>query len=62
MTRTHRDLRAWQQAMALVESVRALTPNLPADERFGLSSQIRRTVVSVPANFAEGFARNDHKE
>ena len=62
MKRGHRDLRAWQEAMALVQSVYTLTLSFPADERFGLFSQLRRAAVSVPANIAEGFARNGTKE
>ena len=62
MKRGHRDLRAWQQAMALVQTVYTLTHLFPPDERFGLTSQLRRAAVSVPANIAEGFARNGTKE
>lgn len=62
MKRKHRDLNAWQQAMTLVEHVYALTLSFPPDERFGLTSQLRRAAVSVPANIAEGFARNGSKE
>lgn len=62
MKRTHRELRAWQEAMALVQAIYALTLSFPPDERFWLISQLRRAAVSVPANIAEGFARNGSKE
>jgi four helix bundle protein len=60
--RPHHDLRVWQEAMALVTKVYALSGNFPADERFGLTSQIRRASVSVPSNIAEGAARGGRKE
>jgi four helix bundle protein len=60
--RSYRDLVAWQQAMRLVESVYALVSLLPADERFGLASQLRRSAVSIPSNIAEGHARESTKE
>ena len=64
MTREHsyRDLVAWQKAMSLVECVYRKTASWPADERFGLASQIRRAVVSVPANIAEGSGRSGPAE
>jgi four helix bundle protein len=62
MQRAHRELKAWQQAMTLVESVYALTATFPVEERYGLVSQLRRAAVSVPCNIAEGFARNGSKE
>jgi len=54
---TYRDLNAWKKAMDLVEGTYALTKSFPGTERFGLTSQIQRAVVSIPANIAEGNAR-----
>ena len=56
-TRNYRDLIAWQKAMALVRTVYLLTERFPSDERFGLTSQMRRSAVSVPSNIAEGHGR-----
>ena len=53
-----KDLIAWQKAMELVEMVYRLTSQFPADERFGLTSQLRRAAVSIPSNIAEGQGRN----
>jgi four helix bundle protein len=54
---SYRNLDAWKKAMLLVEEIYRLTANLPADERFGLTSQMRRAAVSIPANIAEGYGR-----
>jgi four helix bundle protein len=54
---SYRDLRVWQDAMALAESCYRLTRQFPRDELFGLTSQIRRAAGSVPANIAEGHGR-----
>ena len=62
MKRSHRNLQAWQQAMDLVTAIYRTTANFPKDEQYGMSSQLRRAAVSVPANIAEGFARNGSKE
>lgn len=55
--RSHRDLVVWQKAMELVVVIYRLSKKLPAEERFGLVSQMRRAAVSVPANIAEGQGR-----
>lgn len=62
MRRKHRDLRVWQEAIALVKSVYQLTATFPDSERFGLTAQMRRAAISVPSNIAEGVARNSRKE
>lgn len=51
------DLVVWQKAMDLVEEIYKLTATFPSDERFGLSSQLQRAVVSIPSNIAEGHGR-----
>jgi four helix bundle protein len=55
-TRSYQDLIVWQRAMLLTRLSYELTRRLPAEERFGLSSQIRRAAVAVAANIAEGHA------
>ncbi len=60
--RRHYDLRVWQDGIALVKTIYALTAKLPREEQFGLTSQMRRAAVSVPANIAEGAARSTQKE
>ena len=62
MNRGHRSLKAWHQAMELVVAVYASTATFPPNEKFGLASQLQRAAVSVPANIAEGAARNGAKE
>ena len=52
----------WKKSMDLVETIYTLSSEFPADERYGLSSQIRRAAVSVPSNIAEGAARKSDRE
>ena len=56
------DLVAWQKAMDLVEEVYKVTKSFPKEETYGLSSQLRRSAVSVPSNIAEGHCRNGRRE
>jgi len=58
----HRKLLAWQEAIRLVKLVYSETASFPKDEVFGLTSQIRRSAVSIPANIAEGAGRNSSRE
>jgi four helix bundle protein len=51
-----RDLTVWQKALTLAEHVYLTTEKLPKSETFGLTSQMRRAVVSIPSNIAEGKA------
>ncbi len=60
--RGHRDLEVWKQAMHLALNVYEATRQFPAEERFGLVSQMRRAAVSIPSNIAEGAGRNGQKE
>ena len=60
--RKHHDLVAWQVSVELVSDLYKLTETFPANEAYGLVSQIRRASVSVPSNIAEGAARNTRKE
>jgi four helix bundle protein len=55
--RSHRDLIVWQKAMDLVTTVYRLTEDFPKSELYGLTSQIRRSAASIPANIAEGQGR-----
>ncbi len=54
---TYKDLKAWQRAMDLVTEIYAVTKRFPWDEKDGLTSQMRRAAVLVPAAIAEGQGR-----
>jgi four helix bundle protein len=60
--RSYKDLRTWQSARELCLEIYKLTLAFPVNEQFGLTSQIRRSSVSVPSNIAEGFGRQTAKE
>lgn len=56
------DLYAWQEGHQLVLLVYKITKIFPADEQFGLTNQMRRCVISITSNVAEGFSRKSKKE
>lgn len=59
---SYKNLIVWQKAVDLVLAVYRLTDQFPADERYGLTSQLRRAAVSVPSNIAEGSRRGTRKD
>ena len=61
-TSSHRDLAAWREAMTLAELVYRDTAGFPREEVFGLTTQARKSAVSVPSNIAEGAGRNTTPE
>jgi four helix bundle protein len=62
MERPHKRLEVWQQSILLSKEIYDLTGHFPDCERYGLVSQMRRAATSVPANIAEGAARQSKKE
>jgi four helix bundle protein len=60
--RTHEKLEVWKKSVDFVVEIYKLTDKFPNEEKFGLTSQIRRASVSIPSNIAEGAARNSEKE
>ena len=60
--KNHKDLLVWQKSMKLSKYVYKITKNFPKEEQYGLVSQLRRAVVSIPSNIAEGAARKSDKE
>jgi four helix bundle protein len=59
---THIDLEVWKRSIKLVTNVYKETRNFPKEEVYGLTSQIRRSAVSIPSNIAEGAARRNKTE
>ena len=59
---TFRDLLIWQKSMVLVTDIYQLTNSFPKEEIYGLTSQIRRSSVSIPSNIAEGYGRDGNKD
>lgn len=55
-------LKVWQEAMSLAVDVYGLTREFPSIEQFALTNQVRRSVISISANIAEGFGRQGQKE
>jgi four helix bundle protein len=59
---TYRDLIAWQKAYALALSIYACTQQMPSDERYRLTNQIRRSAISIASNIAEGYGRGQRND
>ena len=60
--RSYRDLKVWQKSMDLTVRTYEVTKGFPSEERYGLTSQMRRAAASVPANIAEGRERRSTRE
>lgn len=60
--KTHKELMVWQKSIELVLEIYQLVKLLPREETFGLSDQMRRAVVSIPSNIAEGNGRESDRE
>lgn len=58
----HQKLSCWTKSMELVKTVYQITSSFPTEEKYGLTSQMRRSAVSIPVNIAEGAARKSKKE
>ena len=59
---TYRELKVWQKSMKFITDIYKLTQDFPDIEKFGCTSQIRRSAVSIPSNIAEVFVRRLPKE
>lgn len=62
MVRTHRDLDVWKRSIDFVTCIYKVTESFPKSELYGLTSQIRRSAVSIPSNIAEGATRKGKNE
>lgn len=62
MKKSHRELKVWQKSVELVDNTYNLIENFPQKELYALSNQLRKAIVSVASNIAEGSARRSDKE
>ncbi|MBC7074989.1 MAG: four helix bundle protein [Syntrophomonadaceae bacterium] len=60
--RGHKNLEVWRESIKLVKQVYKITVGFPREELYALTSQMRRSAISIPSNIAEGAARNSKKE
>jgi len=60
--KTYRDLIVWEKAMILVTMIYQKANSLPAEKRYGLIAQLKRSVLSIPSNIAEGYGRSYPKD
>jgi four helix bundle protein len=59
---SYKDLKVWQKSMAIARAFYEITKMFPKEEVYGMTSQIRRSAVSIPANIAEGYGRDSRGE
>ena len=57
-----KELKVWQNARVLVKEIYLSTGNFPTEEKYGITSQIRRSAISIPSNIAEGCGRRTDKD
>jgi len=57
-----REIKIWQESVVMVKEVYEFSTKLPTEEKFGITSQINRSAVSIPSNIAEGSGRTTNKE
>ena len=62
MLKNYKELKVWQKSYELCLEIYRITAKFPKEERYGLTSQIRRSVVSIPSNIAEGYGRKTTPE
>jgi four helix bundle protein len=62
MLKNYKELKVWQKAYQLCVEIYKITQSFPKEERYGLTSQIRRSAVSIPSNIAEGYGRKTTRE
>lgn len=62
MAESYKNLKVWKEAKDLAIFVYRITKKFPKDEMFGITSQLRRAVVSIPSNIAEGSSRGSRKD
>ena len=60
--KSYKDLEVWKLSMSLVTEIYEITRSFPQEEKYGLTSQIRRASISIPSNIAEGASRKSTKE
>ena len=62
MSKPHHKLNVWKKAIEFVKRIYQITGEFPAEEKFGLVSQMRRSAISIASNISEGAGRNNKKE
>ena len=62
MLKSYKELNVWQKAYQLCIAIYKITKDFPKEEIYGLTSQMRRTAVSIPANIAEGYGRRSTQD